>query len=97
LLAVFIMIAALAYGQSSEEQYKKNCKRCHGEDGKGHTMVGKMVKASDLTSDKVSNATNAELAAVIDKGKGKMSGFGEKLGGEAGVANMVTYVRSLKK
>jgi mono/diheme cytochrome c family protein len=60
-------------------------------------MVGKMVKAVDLTSDAVTKTSDAELAAVISKGKGKMAGFGEKLGGDAGVANVLSYVRSLKK
>ena len=77
----------MLYGQSAEQQYKQNCKNCHGDDGKGHTMVGKMVKAADLTSNAVTKKSDAELAVVIGKGKGKMNGFGEKLGGNTGVAN----------
>jgi len=91
------MTGTLLYGQSGEQQYQKNCKKCHGEDGRGHTMVGRMVKAVDLTSDAVAKTSDAELAAVISKGKGKMAAFGEKLGGDQGVASVLSYVRSLKK
>jgi mono/diheme cytochrome c family protein len=97
LVAALLAGATLLYGQSAQQQYKQNCKKCHGDDGQGHTMVGKMVKAANLTSDAVAKASDAELTVVIDKGKGKMSGFGVKLGGDAGVANMLSYVRSLKK
>lgn len=96
LLATFLASATLLYGQSAEQQYKHNCKKCHGDDGKSHGMVGKMVKAPDLTSDAVTKQSDAELAIVISKGKGKMAAFGEKLGGDTGVADMVSYVRTLK-
>jgi mono/diheme cytochrome c family protein len=87
----------LLYGQSGEQLFQAHCKKCHGDDGRGQTMVGKMVKASDLTSEAVTKKSDAELAAVISKGKGKMSGLGDKLGGDAGVASVLKYVRSLKK
>jgi hypothetical protein len=60
-------------------------------------MVGKMVKAPDLTSDAVRKASDADLAAIISKGKGKMPGFDEKVGGEAGVTKVLAYLRSLAK
>lgn len=87
----------MVYGQSAGQQYQQYCKSCHGDDGKGHTTLGKMVNAWDLTSDAVAKASDAELKAVIGNGKGKMNGFGVKLGGDAGVVNMLGYVRSLKK
>jgi mono/diheme cytochrome c family protein len=89
--------ASLLYAQNGEEQYNKNCKKCHGEDGTGHTFTGKMVKAADLTSSATGQKSDAELAAVISKGKGKMAGFGDKLGGDPGVASVMRYVRSLRK
>jgi mono/diheme cytochrome c family protein len=97
LLTAFLAAATLLHAQSVEQQYQLNCKKCHGDDGKGHTMVGRIVMASDLTSVAVSKKSDAELATVISKGKGKMSAFGEKLGRDAGVATMLNYVRSLKK
>jgi mono/diheme cytochrome c family protein len=97
MLGVILTGATLLYGQSAEQLFHKNCKKCHGEDGKGHTMVGKMVKSPDLTSDAINKTSDAELANIVSKGKGKMPAFDEKLGGDAGVAKVLTYVRSLKK
>jgi mono/diheme cytochrome c family protein len=89
--------ASLLCAQTGAEQYNTNCKKCHGEDGTGHTFTGRMVKAADLTSSATSQKSDAELAAVISKGKGKMGGFGDKLGGDPGVASVLSYVRSLRK
>jgi mono/diheme cytochrome c family protein len=97
MLVAFLAAASLLHAEPGKEEFRKNCKKCHGEDGKGHTMVGRMVQAADLTSAAVSQQSDAELAAVISKGKGKMSGFGEKLGGDPGVAAVLSYVRSLRK
>lgn len=97
MLTVALATASLVHAQSGEELYNKNCKKCHGDDGKAHTMVGRMTKAADLTSDAVAKSSDAELTMVISHGRGKMSGFGEKLGGDAGVADVLKYVRLLKK
>ncbi len=91
-----VAAATLSFGQAAK-QFEQNCKKCHGEDGKGHTMVGRMVKAADLTSDAVQQKSDAELGLVISKGKGKMAAFGDRLGGDAGVAQVLAYVRALKK
>jgi mono/diheme cytochrome c family protein len=88
---------SLLYAQKGEELYNKNCKKCHGEDGKGHTFTGRMVKAADLSSSATGQKSDEELAAVISKGKGKMGGFGDKLGGDPGVTSVLSYVRSLRK
>jgi mono/diheme cytochrome c family protein len=56
-----------------------------------------MVKAADLSSSATGQKSDEELAAVISKGKGKMGGFGDKLGGDPGVASVLSYVRSLRK
>jgi cytochrome c oxidase cbb3-type subunit 3 len=96
LLAMLLCSATtVALAGSGADLFAKNCKKCHGDDGKGHTMVGRMVKAADLTSPAVTGKSDAELTASISKGKGKMAGFGEKLGDED-VKQLLAYVRTLK-
>jgi mono/diheme cytochrome c family protein len=93
----FLAGATLLYGQSADRQFQQNCKQCHGDDGKGRTIVGRIVLSADLTSNTVSKKSDAELAMVISNGKGKMPAFGPQLGGNAGVATMLSHVRSLRK
>jgi mono/diheme cytochrome c family protein len=52
--------------------WRQQCTSCHGPTGKGDGQMGPMVHAPDLTQSKV---TDAEMAAVIKNGKGKMPKF----------------------
>jgi cytochrome c6 len=76
--------------------FKVNCVLCHGEDGSGNTPTGKALKAKDLRSDEVQKLTDAELAAVISKGKGKMPAFGSKFSPDF-INSLVAYIRQLPK
>jgi cytochrome c553 len=79
----------------------KNCKSCHGEDGKGDTKAGKMKHVKDLT--------NAEVRAGFDRarmlksvadgmkdeaGKVLMKPYSEKLSAEE-IAALTDYVFAL--
>lgn len=76
--------------------YKSKCAMCHGADGSGNTAMGKRMQLRDLGSADVQKQSDSELAAVIDKGKGKMPAFGGKLS-KAQIDDLVKYIRSLKK
>jgi mono/diheme cytochrome c family protein len=58
--------------------YASKCTACHGKDGKG-TPVGQKMGAKDLTAVK---ATEADLAATITNGRGKMAAYKGKLSDE---------------
>lgn len=67
--------------------YTKNCKLCHGDDGKKGTSGAK-----DLT---VSAMSDAEKKEIISKGKGSMAAF-SKLMSEQEIDMVVAYINTLK-
>jgi mono/diheme cytochrome c family protein len=86
-----------AQAQSSATKiYKANCELCHGADGSGSTATGKAFHAKDLRSDEVQKLTDAELAELITKGKGKMPAFGAKIKPDD-IKKLVAYLRELPK
>ncbi len=58
--------------------------------------MGKKMGLRDLRSPEVQKQSDASLADIIEKGKGKMPSFGDKLTKDD-IAAVVKYVRSLKK
>ena len=79
-----------------EKIYKTNCTLCHAVDGSGNSPSGKALKSEDLRSDVVQKKSDADLAAAITNGKGKMPAFGKKLKPED-IAQLVAYIRALPK
>jgi cytochrome c6 len=79
----------------AEATYKAKCQMCHGPDGKGETPTGKAMKAGDFGSPDVQKMTDAELAAAITNGKGKMPAFKTLTPDQ--VKELVAYIRGLGK
>lgn len=82
-----------------ESVYKDKCTKCHGDDGKGDTGMGKKAKAAgkkwpDLTQSKMDPAKALE---VIENGVSgsTMKAFKDKLSPEA-MANVRDYVMKMK-
>jgi mono/diheme cytochrome c family protein len=102
LAGVFVFIGALGFPPGLRAQsdaakvFKANCTLCHGEDGSANTPTGKALKARDLRSDDVQKQTDAELAAVISKGRGKMPAFATKFSPDT-INGLVAYIRQLAK
>ena len=102
LSVVFVFLVALGFPCGLRAQndaakvFKANCTLCHGEDGSANTPTGKALKARDLRSDEVQKQTDAELAAVISKGRGKMPAFGAKYSPDM-INALVVYIRQLAK
>jgi mono/diheme cytochrome c family protein len=69
---------------------------CHGANGSGDTTAGKALKAKDLRSAEVQKLSDAQLVAVISKGKGKMPPFASQIE-PADTKKLVVYVRHLAK
>jgi mono/diheme cytochrome c family protein len=74
--------------------YRANCASCHGADGSGNTPAGKQLGVRDLRSGEVRGMSDAQLRNVIANGKGKMPGFGKKLGGDQ-INQLVARVRQM--
>ena len=96
LLAALAVPAAGADTQAGAAIYKDKCIGCHGADGSANTPVGKALKVQDLRKPEVQALKDAEMAALITNGKGKMPPEKGKLTA-AQIDQVVAYVRSLAK
>jgi mono/diheme cytochrome c family protein len=76
--------------------YKSKCSMCHGADASGNTQMGKAMGLKDMGSAEVQKMSDADLSAVIAKGKGKMPAYGGKISDED-INALVKYIRTLKK
>jgi mono/diheme cytochrome c family protein len=95
----FSLALVPAQGQSASEGaalYKTKCAMCHGADGSGKTPAGLKLKVRDLQSPEVQKQSDADLAAGIGKGKGKMPPFGKTLS-EDQIKSLVAQIRELGK
>jgi cytochrome c6 len=100
---VFVLFAALvamlalpaARAQSAESIYKAKCAGCHAADGTG-SMIGKKLGAHDFHSADVQKQSDADLSAVIAKGRNKMPAYEKTLKADD-IKGLVAYVRSLGK
>jgi mono/diheme cytochrome c family protein len=95
LLVTFGIAAPPLFADTAEATYKAKCATCHGPDGKGQTATGKAMKVHDFTSDEVQKTSDADLAATISSGKGKMPAY--KAFAPDQVKDLVAYIRSLAK
>ena len=102
LSAVFIGLTSLACPFQLQAQndaakvFKANCALCHGADGSADTPQGKALKAKDLKLPEIQSKSDAELADVITKGRGKMPAFGSKFSPDE-INSLVAYIRQLAK
>lgn len=104
LIALAFACAALtaAHAADAASNWTDKCAKCHGQDGKGETKMGRKLSISDFTDAKVQatftdeEAFNAMKRGLTDnKGKTTMKAI-EGLSDEDMKA-LVPYVRSLKK
>jgi cytochrome c6 len=86
---VALSLAAAARAEDASALYAKRCASCHGKDGKG-TPVGQKMGAKDLTA---ATGSEADLAAVIANGKGKMTPYKGKLTDEE-IQSLAKYVKT---
>jgi cytochrome c6 len=97
-LVVFALLATIGSfaAEPGADTYKAKCASCHGATGAGDTAMGKNLKLKDLGSAEVQKQSDAELTAVIAKGKKPMPGYEGKLTNDQ-INDLVKYIRSLKK
>jgi mono/diheme cytochrome c family protein len=100
ILAVILCCVALPSAMQAQSDpakiYKTHCLMCHSADGSGDNATGKAFHAKDLRSEEVQKLTDAELADLITKGKGKMPAFGAKIKPDD-IKKLVAYLRELPK
>jgi mono/diheme cytochrome c family protein len=83
--------------RNAAEVYAKNCNSCHGRDGRGKTLKGRLKHARNLADSGWQGRVGDErIFNSIMNGKGKMPAYGKKLS-EREIDSLVGYVRSLKK
>lgn len=96
------LTAATTVSADVEENWKKQCLKCHGADGKGDTKMGQKVGVKDYSDPKVqAEMTDESIVKVIvegikEDGKIKMKGYKEMFT-EAEIKAFIGKVRSFKK
>jgi len=84
----FFTVAALSLVLAQEDSpgkkvYVSKCLMCHGEDAKGDTKAGKMMKTPDLTTEPWKQGTSvAEVVKTLREGLGKMPKYEGKISEE---------------
>lgn len=99
---LLLATASLLRAADAKENWTKHCAKCHGEDGKGQTRMGKTAGAKDYTDAKVQDGMKDDDAFKVIKegltqdGKKKMDPFKDKLSDED-IKALVAHIRSFKK
>jgi cytochrome c553 len=106
LLVMAAVLGLAAAGTANAADVKENwtahCAKCHGEDGKGETKMGKKVGCKDYTDAKVQAEMKDDKAfksvkeGTKDGDKTVMKAFGEVLSDEE-IKAMIAHMRSFKK
>ena len=92
------MVGAAVHDSSVDARaiFDEKCAKCHGKDGRAHSLHGKHVHARDLTDAKwQAEVSDERLFNSINNGRNKMPSFKNKLT-EDQIDALVTYVRGLK-
>jgi mono/diheme cytochrome c family protein len=89
-------LAAAGDAEAGKAVFSKNCKVCHGADGKGNAAIAKVMNATlpDMTSKEFQSKTDEALKKQITEGGTKMKPI--KLTDQE-IADVIAYVRSLAK
>ena len=91
-LVMGLALSNVVFAQSGADVYKSKCAMCHGPDGKKENPA---MGTKSLTSPDVQKMSEADLAAVISKGKGKMPGYAGKLTDDQ-IKQVAAFVETLK-
>jgi mono/diheme cytochrome c family protein len=78
--------------------FKERCARCHGEDGRGQTVIGQMVGAPNFTDENwwTEEKTERRFVRSITEGRGDMPAFGKKLT-RPDIKALAAHVRTFRK
>jgi cytochrome c553 len=101
-IAMMAVSALATKAADGKALYEKDCKKCHGADGKGETVMGKKYGAKDYTDAKVQEELKDEAAIKAVK-----EGYKDKEGkvimkpaeglSDDDIKAVVAYMRKFKK
>ena len=96
-LMVPLLLVAGGDAETGKRVFKKRYAMCHAADGTGNAKMAKMLKVEikDLGSEAMQVLSDEEIAKIIAEGKGKMKTV--KGTGKEDIANIIAFVRTLKK
>ena len=102
LVAVLAVPAISARAADAKALYAKDCAKCHGEDGKGETKMGKKLGAKDYTDAKVQAELKDDAAfKAIKEGlkdkDGKILMKPSEGASDQDIKDLVAYMRTFKK
>ena len=81
---------------ATADLYKSKCQMCHAADGSGNTPAGKAMKTHPFNLPDVMKESDADLIAVIKKGKNKMPAFEGKIT-DAQISDLLAHIHTLQK
>jgi cytochrome c553 len=100
--AVCLAAGLSASAADVKENYKTHCAKCHGDDGKGQTKMGKKAGCKDYSDAKVLAALKDDAAfKAVKEGqkegdKEQMKPFGDKLSDDE-IKALIAHIRTFKK
>ena len=102
MVTVFAISALSVCATDVKELYKKDCAKCHGDDGKGDTKMGKKSGAKDYSEPKVQEALKDDAAfKAIKEGlkdkEGKVVMKPIEEASDDDVKGLVAYMRTFMK
>ena len=97
-----LAIVTAAYSADANAHWGEYCAKCHGEDGKGQTKMGKKLSIADLSDAKVQAKFTDEAALKAMKegvkdANGKVAMKPVEGLSDAELKALVPFVRALKK
>ena len=95
-LLSIVFLAFPLHAADAAATFKAKCAACHGADGSGDTTLGKKLGVRAFSSADVQKQTDAELTAIISKGKGKMPPYAGKIA-DPDIAALVKHIRTFAK
>ncbi|MGP8200838.1 MAG: c-type cytochrome [Limisphaerales bacterium] len=98
---ISVVAACAAHADDAKALYDKQCAKCHGEDGKGDTKMGKKLGAKDYTDPKVQDALKDDAAVKsikegLKKDDKTLMKPAEGLTDDQ-IKGLVAYMRTFKK
>ncbi len=80
--------------KAGKSTFDAKCAMCHAMNGSGNSPMGKSMRVPDLRSKAVQKQSDAEIAGLIENGKGMMPKYGSQLSKQE-ISDLVAYIREL--